>query len=114
MKRLKNSIGLQWFGGDAAGKTGTTNDSRTCWFCGSTPELTTGLYIGQDSNQSLGQKIYGSRVSFPIWFALNKEVTKSSKQFYYNPLLKEITVDGKTGRISHDKDNSEIISLLIS
>lgn len=114
MKRLKNAIGEEWFGGDAAGKTGTTNDSRTCWFCGSTPELTTGIYIGEDSNQSLGKKVYGSRVAFPVWFALSKQVTKNRKRFYYDPSLREITVDGKTGCVSHDKDNPELISLLIS
>ena len=114
MKRLKNAIGEEWFGGDAAGKTGTTNDSRTCWFCGSTPELTTGIYIGEDSNQSLGKKVYGSRVAFPVWFALSKQVTKNCKRFYYDPSLREITVDGKTGCVSHDKDNPELISLLIS
>jgi penicillin-binding protein 1A len=114
MIRLKKSIGEQWFGGDAAGKTGTTNDSRTCWFCGSTPELTTGIYIGEDSNKSLGQKVYGARVAFPIWFALSKHVTKHHKQFYYDPTLREITIDAKTGYASHDKDNPELISLLIS
>lgn len=114
MKRLKNSIGEQWFGGDAAGKTGTTNDSRTCWFCGSTPELTTGIYIGEDSNKSLGRKVYGARVAFPIWFTLSKQVTKYNKHFYYDPSLREITVDGKTGCLSQDKQNPELISFLIS
>jgi 1A family penicillin-binding protein len=114
MGRLKKSIGEQWFGGDAAGKTGTTNDSRTCWFCGSTPELTTGIYIGEDSNKSLGNKVYGARVAFPIWFALSKEVTKGHKHFYYDPSLREVTIDGKTGCVSQEKDNPELISLLIS
>ncbi|MBV8660728.1 MAG: PBP1A family penicillin-binding protein [Candidatus Dependentiae bacterium] len=114
MNRLRSTIGEQWFGGDAAGKTGTTNDSRTCWFCGSTPDLTTGIYIGEDSNQSLGQKIYGARVAFPIWFALSKQITKNNKHFYYDPSLQEVTVDGKTGCISYDKYNPERIALLIS
>ncbi len=114
MQRLKKSIGEQWFGGDAAGKTGTTNDSRTCWFCGSTPELTTGIYIGEDSNKSLGNKVYGARVAFPIWYSLSKHVIKNHKHFYYDPSLREVTVDGKTGCISQDKDNPECISFLIS
>lgn len=114
MTRLKKTIGEQWFGGDAAGKTGTTNDSRTCWFCGITPELTTGIYIGQDSNKSLGSKVYGARVAFPIWFSLTKAVTKKAQHFYYDPSLREITIDGKTGCISREKDNPEVISLLIS
>ncbi len=112
--RLRKTIGQQWFGGDAIGKTGTTNDSRTCWFCGSSPELTTAIYIGDDNNKSMGENIYGSRVAFPIWFNLSKQITKHPKHFYYDPTLREITIDAKTGCVSHDKDNPEFISLLIS
>ena len=113
ISRLKNSIGQNWFGGDAAGKTGTTNDSRTCWFCGSTPDLTTGIYIGQDGNKSLGQKVYGSRTSFPIWFDLHKQIESSHRQFYFDPSLQEITVNWKTGELSSDINNPEVLSLLI-
>lgn len=114
INRLKSSIGQNWFGGDAAGKTGTTNDSRTCWFCGSTPDLTTGIYIGDDANKSLGQKIYGSKTSFPIWFNLHKEIKLPAKKFYYDPCLQEVFVNWKTGALSNDKNSSEVISLLIS
>ena len=114
MHRLKNSIGGQWFGGDAAGKTGTTNDSRSSWFCGSTPEFTTAIYIGKDNNQSMGNKIYGARTALPIWFALHKQITKKSQHFYYDPSLQEVFVDGRTGLPCHNKSNSEMIALLIS
>ncbi|MBP6869992.1 PBP1A family penicillin-binding protein [Candidatus Babeliales bacterium] len=114
MNRLKKTVGEQWVGGDAVGKTGTTNDSRTCWFCGSTPELTTGICIGLDNNQPLGEKVYGSRTSFPIWFGFNKLVTKNIQHFYYDPTLQEVSVDAKTGQICYDKKNPELISLLIS
>lgn len=113
INRLKSSIGKNWFGGDAAGKTGTTNDSRTCWFCGSTPDLTTGIYIGDDGNKSLGQKIYGSKTSFPIWFNLHKQIQLTPKKFYYDPSLHEVLVNLKTGVICHDKNNPEVVSLLI-
>lgn len=113
INRLKSSLGQNWFGGDAAGKTGTTNDSRTCWFCGSTPDLTTGIYIGEDGNQSLGIKIYGSRTAFPIWFDLHKQIPSSNKQFYYDPSLQEVMINWKTGLYSQDKNNSEVVSLLI-
>lgn len=112
MTRLKRTD--QWFGGDAIGKTGTTNDSKTCWFCGSTPELTTGIYVGNDNNRSLGRKVYGSKVAFPVWFNFSKQVTKDIQHFYYDPTLQEVTVDGRTGLFSHDKRNPELISLLIS
>jgi len=114
MNRLRRTIGAKWFGGDAAGKTGTTNDSRTCWFCGYTPDLTTAIYTGTDGNQSLGHKVYGSKTAFPIWFNLSKQITNDHKRFYYDPSLQEITIDGKTGAVSHDKNNPERISLLIS
>jgi len=114
MDRLRRVIGGQWIGGDAAGKTGTTNDCRTCWFCGATPELTTVICIGQDNNKPLGEKVYGSRTSFPIWFNFSKLVTKDSKYFYYDPRLHEVMIDGRTGQICFDKKNPECISLLIS
>jgi len=113
ISRLRKSIGKQWFGGDAAGKTGTTNDSRTCWFCGSTPDLTTGIFIGDDDNKSLGQKIYGSKTSFPIWFEMHKQIPSSHRNFYYDPSLQEITINWKTGETSFDTQNSEVVSLLI-
>ncbi len=113
ISRLRRTIGEKWFGGDAAGKTGTTNESRTCWFCGCTPELTTGIYVGEDSNKSMGKKVYGSRVAFPIWFNLSKHITKDHKSFYYDPSLREVMIDGKTGCLSQDKNNPEVISLLI-
>jgi penicillin-binding protein 1A len=113
MFRLKKTIGQQWFGGDAAGKTGTTNDSRTSWFCGSTPEITTAIYIGSDDNQSLGNKVYGSKTAFPIWFHFTKQITHGEKFFDYHPLLKEVFVDPLTGAYDSVQKNRELLPLLI-
>ena len=38
---------------EAIGKTGTTNECRTCWFAGATPAYTTVVYIGLDNNESM-------------------------------------------------------------
>ncbi len=35
--------------GEVAGKTGTTNDFTDAWFVGMTPDLATGIWIGEDS-----------------------------------------------------------------
>lgn len=113
MVRLQRAIGKSWFGGDAIGKTGTTNDSRTCWFCGATPDLTTGIYIGSDENRSLGQRVYGVRTAFPIWFSLHKSLEQEAKKFYYDPTLKEVLVNWKTGELCDDRNSSEVCSLLI-
>ncbi len=111
--RLKKTIGQQWFGGDAAGKTGTTNDSRTSWFCGSTPDITTAIYIGSDDNQSLGNKVYGSKTAFPIWFYTMKQVVRDEKHFNYHPQLQEVLVDPYTGSCHGAEKNKELLPLLI-
>ncbi len=36
-----------------AGKTGTTNDYRDAWFMGYTPDIVTGVWIGNDNNSKL-------------------------------------------------------------
>lgn len=50
-----------------AGKTGTTNDLRDAWFMGYTPELLAGVWVGYDSDRTLGRKETGGRSAAPIW-----------------------------------------------
>lgn len=91
---------------DAIGKTGTTNDSRTCWFVGATPELTTAIYIGCDDNRSLGKNVYPLRTAFPIWLDLNKQVDVQQKSFLYDSSLRSIIIDEKTGALlTHEQDS---------
>ncbi|MCL4378329.1 MAG: penicillin-binding transpeptidase domain-containing protein [Actinobacteria bacterium] len=80
-------------------KTGTTNDSRTCWFMGSTPELTTGIYIGCDDNSSMGKNVFPIHTAFPIWRDLYKTLKIEKKQFSYDPSLHEVWIDKKTGEM---------------
>ncbi len=54
------------FGRDAAGKTGTSQDSRDAWFVGYTPELVTGVWVGNDDN-SKTKKITGGGLPTKIW-----------------------------------------------
>ncbi|MCC6849706.1 MAG: PBP1A family penicillin-binding protein [Deltaproteobacteria bacterium] len=54
-------------GRPVAGKTGTTNDMHDAWFVGYTPELLTGVWVGYDSERSLGKDQTGGRVAAPIF-----------------------------------------------
>ena len=38
---------------EAAGKTGTTNDSKDGWFCGATPYFTVAVWVGFDTPKTL-------------------------------------------------------------
>jgi penicillin-binding protein 1A len=52
-----------------AGKTGTTNESRSVWFCGYTPQLTCVVWMGYKDNRPLGhgENYTGGRLACPIW-----------------------------------------------
>jgi penicillin-binding protein 1A len=54
-------------GRPAAGKTGTTNDMHDAWFVGFTPDLLAGVWVGYDSERSLGSWATGGHAAAPIW-----------------------------------------------
>jgi penicillin-binding protein 1A len=57
-------------GRPSAGKTGTTNDFTDAWYIGFTPQLTAGVWVGNDDKRiSLGKKETGARAALPIWLA---------------------------------------------
>ena len=45
---------------NAAGKTGTTNDWRDAWFVGYTPQLTVGVWVGNDDYRPMDKVTGGS------------------------------------------------------
>jgi len=50
-----------------AGKTGTTDDQKDAWFIGFSPEIATGVWVGHDEKEVLGDKETGARAALPIW-----------------------------------------------
>lgn len=50
----------------AAGKTGTTNDSKDGWFCGVTPYYTVSVWVGYDTPKTL-DSLYGSSYPASVW-----------------------------------------------
>jgi penicillin-binding protein 1A len=51
----------------AAGKTGTSDDSRDNWFTGFTRDLVTVTWVGGDGNSSLGEAASGASLALPVW-----------------------------------------------
>ena len=60
-------------GRPSAGKTGTTNDFTDAWYIGFTPQLTAGVWVGNDDKRiSLGKKETGARAALPIWLEFSQ------------------------------------------
>ncbi|HLZ09434.1 MAG TPA: penicillin-binding transpeptidase domain-containing protein, partial [Chloroflexota bacterium] len=59
----------------AAGKTGTTNDSKDAWFAGFTPNLLAVVWTGFDQKDALG--LTGAEASLPAWTDFMKAATAS-------------------------------------
>lgn len=103
----------QWIEGQAISKTGTTNDSRTCWFVGATPEYTTGVYIGFDDNRSMGKNVYPIRTALPIWLDLHRSIKPSCLNFSYDSSLREVIINERTGSFMHDSRLPGAISIFV-
>ncbi|MCX3065932.1 transglycosylase domain-containing protein [Cetobacterium somerae] len=66
---------------EQGGKTGTTNNSRTVWYSGMTPDYVTTIYVGYDNNDPL-YKATGGGVAAPLWKNFYQEIIEKG---YYTP-----------------------------
>jgi len=57
----------------AAGKTGTTDDYRDAWFVGYTPQMVTGIWIGNDKPKPGGKGFTGGALAAPVWGAFMRQ-----------------------------------------
>ncbi len=72
-------------GRPVGGKTGTTNDYRSAWFMGFTPQIVAGVFIGFDDNRSLGNGETGSQAAVPIFVQFMQEAIKGSPPLDFQP-----------------------------
>ncbi|MBI4490674.1 MAG: PBP1A family penicillin-binding protein, partial [Deltaproteobacteria bacterium] len=88
---------LQGFDRPAAGKTGTTNDTKDAWFAGYTPDLLALVWVGFDNQSKLG--LSGAQAALPIWTEFMKRATAGTPitDFMPPPGIKLIDVDPVSG-----------------
>jgi penicillin-binding protein 1B len=67
----------------AAGKTGTTNDSKDAWFSGFTPNLLATVWTGFDKKEDLG--LTGAQAALPIWTTFMTAATASRPALDFTP-----------------------------
>ena len=87
-------------GRPSAGKTGTTDSYRDAWFMGFTPDIVTGVWVGNDNNTSNGN-LTGGTVPAIIWRNYMKTVTKDKPvmDFMYPEILVDKIKDNASGEI---------------
>jgi penicillin-binding protein 1A len=97
-------------GRPAAGKTGTTNDSMDGWFLGFTPDVVTGVWVGFDSQKSIGQGETGAKTALPIWLNYMKEAVKAypDGDFKVPPGVVFANIDSNTGKLAAPSSTSAI------
>ncbi len=89
----------------AAGKTGTTNDSSNTWFVGYTPQLATAVWVGvPDANQSLrglgGRgSVFGATFAAPIWRTFMNAALASQPVVDFQKVAPKDTIKSKPFRL---------------
>jgi penicillin-binding protein 1A len=96
-----------------AGKTGTTNEFKDALFIGFSPSVTAGVWVGQDTSESLGNLETGARTALPIWMDFMKTaLSKHTYQYFDIPDdVVQVAVDPTTG-LPVDKDNPSAVLAL--
>jgi penicillin-binding protein 1A len=91
-----------------AGKTGTTNDSNSVWFIGFSPDLAVGIYVGFDSNKSLGdtRSDTGGGVCAPVFRDFMADALKGvpATPFRIPPGVRLVRVNPETGHLAQAGD----------
>ena len=76
-------IRARGFRAEAAGKTGTTNDTRDAWFVGYTPDVLAAVWVGYDDNRPLA--LSGSQAALPVWTRFMKAAVSGREKHRFEP-----------------------------
>lgn len=96
-------------GKPAAGKTGTTDDNKDAYFMGYTPNIVTGVWVGNDDNVAMNKSIQGGTVPAIIWKDVMKVATEPYGKADFNyPEIKLMPFSaGSNVKIIGEETNTE-------
>jgi penicillin-binding protein 1A len=85
--------------GPLAGKTGTTNDYKDALFIGYSPQIATGVWVGNDDASTLGSQETGARAALPIWVEFMRQALSGQSQSYFDipENVRHIYIQPRTG-----------------
>lgn len=99
---------------EAFAKTGTTNDSKDGWLCGSTPYYSIAVWVGYDTPRTLSN-LYGATYPGQIWKECMLSVTEGLEEAKFERDLDDKSYDKEShlsGYYSYleGRDDSEVLS----
>ena len=83
------AYGARFGGRSLAGKTGTSQDYRDAWFVGYSPQITTGVWMGNDDNTTM-KEVTGGLLPVDVW----KTYMRAAHEGRPNTALPLPTTDG--------------------
>lgn len=88
-------------GRPVAAKTGTTQEYRDAWTVGYTPQIATGVWVGNNDNSEMKPGAAGGTVAAPIWNSYMKKALtdKNAENFYRPEQIRDIAVDRVSGKL---------------
>jgi penicillin-binding protein 1A len=95
-------VSVQAVGKPVAGKTGTSNEARSVWFVGFSPDLAVGVFVGFDNNRSLGRNEQAAHITAPIFRDFMTEALKDlpPTPFRVAPGIELVSIDRMSGQPS--------------
>ncbi|WP_237079839.1 penicillin-binding protein 1A [Myxococcus xanthus] len=86
----------------AAGKTGTTQQSRDTWFSGYTADWVASAWVGFDNNAPLGGSETGGRAALPIWLQFMRVAHEGlpTREFEVPPGVVQVRIDPISGLLA--------------
>jgi penicillin-binding protein 1A len=103
-----------------AGKTGTVDDNTDAWFVGFDPDITVGVWVGNDEKKSLGSLEQGAVAALPIWMEFMKSYIDGRPDKLHPPQFEApgnivfLTVDRTTGAVLSPDTPGAIVEAFIS
>jgi penicillin-binding protein 1A len=100
---------------DVAGKTGTSNDAHDTWFNGFNGDLVTTVWVGFDSDRSLGEGEQGGRTAVPAWtYFMHTALEGTAKHGVPIPDgIVSVRISPKSGLLASSDDPSGIMEKFI-
>jgi penicillin-binding protein 1A len=98
-----------------AGKTGTTNSYKDALFIGYSPQVATGVWVGQDNYHTLGKRETGAKSALPVWIDVMEKALSDRPTAYFdipdNVVKKRM--DPNSGRLSSAEMPGTVPALFI-